>query len=151
MKGARRMNRAHWSWVDENGASDLLPVPLHSLDPRQGPYPGPPRLAPGHARGRGGWIGALVLLAASWPVALAAPALAGGGAGSGVPAASSQAALRNQAIQALERGDLRRGCPLLRRAIDQTGALVARKPNPALEAELRGLAQRLQPCLRKGL
>ena len=57
-----------------------------------------------------------------------APALA---SGSGVPSASSQAALRNQAIQALERGDLRRGCPLLRRAIDQTGALVARKPSPA--------------------
>jgi hypothetical protein len=124
-------------------------VPLHSLDPRQGPYPGPRHLAPSNTRSRDGWIGALVLLAASCSVALAAPALAGGG--SGVPAASSQAALRNQAIQALERGDLRRGCPLLRRAIDQTGALLARKPSPALEAELRGLAQRLQPCLRKGL
>ena len=69
---------------------------------------------------------------------------------SATPSAASQVALRKQALQALERGDLRRGCPLLRRAIDQTGALYARKPSPALEAELRGLLGRLQPCLRQG-
>jgi hypothetical protein len=130
-------------------------VPLSALDPRPGKHPrlqlGPPPLAPGSSRGRDGRSGALVplLLAAFWQLATAVPALCGGA--SGVPAASSQAALRHQAIQAMERGDLRRGCPLLRRAIDQTGALLARKPSPALEAELRGLLQRLQPRLRKGL
>ncbi|MFO0018210.1 MAG: hypothetical protein ACK52U_16885 [Synechococcaceae cyanobacterium] len=131
------------------------------MEPRPGkhprPHPGPPPLAPGSSRGRDCWSGALapLLLAAFCQLATAAPALCGGA--SGVPSASSQAALRqeaalrNQAIQAMQRGDLRRGCPLLRRAIDQTGALLARKPSPALEAELRGLLQRLQPCLRKGL
>ncbi|MEB3361182.1 MAG: hypothetical protein VKI42_03535 [Synechococcaceae cyanobacterium] len=93
------------------------------------------------------------------PLPLAAPTPAGPllaaapvkpAKGRAAPSAASQVALRKQALQALEQGDLRRGCPLLRRAIDQTGALYARNPSPALETELRGLLGRLQPCLRKG-
>lgn len=67
------------------------------------------------------------------------------------PDPTGLAAQRSQAEQAMARGDLRRGCTLLRRTIDDTGALYARSPSPALRQQLSGLVKQLQPCLAQGL
>lgn len=51
----------------------------------------------------------------------------------------------------MARGDLRRGCRLLRLTIDDSGALYARSPSPALRQQLSALINQLKPCLAKGL
>ncbi|MFM8276397.1 MAG: hypothetical protein ACKN89_05285 [Cyanobium sp.] len=119
---------------------------MAAAPPNCGDRPGP-RLEPPprRRRQRPSWS-LLALLVCTCPTTLAWSAGAWA-----APDAPSLAARRSQAEQAMARGDLRRGCPLLRRTIDDAGALYARSPSPALRQQLSALVNQLKPCLAKGL